>query len=87
MVLRVECEPGPAGQPEPHAVWFGARRVAVRDVVDRWWGETQRWWKVDTEEGPYVLRLDEASGTWELAAVCAADTLAVSPSPPGRGSG
>jgi hypothetical protein len=69
MALHVECEPGPTGQPEPHAVWFGARRVAVRAVVDRWWGETQRWWKVDTDEGPYVLRLDEPTGTWELAAV------------------
>ena len=69
MVLHVECEPGPGEALEPHVVWFGARRVAVSAILDRWYGDTQRWWKVETAEGPYVLRLDEPTGTWELAAV------------------
>ena len=69
MDLQVECAADGAGHFEPRVVWFGARAVPVQAVTDRWWGETQRWWKVDTAEGPYVLRLDESSGTWELAAV------------------
>jgi len=69
MVLHVECAPGDGGALEPHVIWFGARRVAVSAIIDRWYGDTQRWWKVDTPDGPYVLRLDEPSGTWELAAV------------------
>jgi hypothetical protein len=28
-----------------------------------------RWWKVDTAEGPYVLRLDQRTGDWDLAAI------------------
>jgi hypothetical protein len=50
-------------------VWFGNRRVPVRAVVDRWYGASHRWWKVDTEEGRYVLRRNEDGGAWDLAAV------------------
>ena len=53
----------------PSVIWFGSRRVEVRAVTDRWFGTAQRWWKVETDEGAYVLRHDEAVGTWELAAV------------------
>jgi hypothetical protein len=69
MELQVECAAQDSGGLDPQVVWFGARRVPVLAVVDRWYGPRQRWWKVDTEDGLYVLRLDEASGTWELAAV------------------
>lgn len=69
MEIRVEYEPGLAGEPEPAVVWFGQRRVPVRGITDRWWGPGRRWWKLETEDGPYVLRRDDATGTWELAAV------------------
>jgi hypothetical protein len=69
MVLNVECALTPAGALEPQVVWFGARRVDVREVIDRWYGSSQRWWKVDTEDGLYVLRLDDSTGVWDLAAV------------------
>jgi hypothetical protein len=68
-MLRVECAQSAAGLFEPRAIWFGSRRVEVRGVVDRWYGTDRQWWKVETDEGHYVLRLDEPSGTWELAAV------------------
>lgn len=61
--------PGESPAPEPRLVWFGERAVPVRAVVDRWWGARHRWWKVDTDEGQYILRLDEATREWELAAV------------------
>ncbi|NUZ07842.1 hypothetical protein HQN59_18925 [Schlegelella sp. ID0723] len=70
MSLRVECQPGYRGDPEPLAIWFGERRVAVRGIVDRWFGATQRWFKVDADDDQlYVLRHDEAEGQWELAAL------------------
>lgn len=65
MQLRVECQ----ADGEPAVIWFGSRRVDVMAVVDRWWGNSQRWWKVDTQEGAYVLRRDEATDEWDLAAV------------------
>jgi hypothetical protein len=69
MDLRVECETGVGGEPEPAVVWFGARRPEVRAIVDRWWGPGRRWWKLQTDDGLYVLRRDGADGSWELAAV------------------
>jgi hypothetical protein len=68
MDIRVEYQPGPDGELSPAAVWFGRRRVVVIAVLDRWYGTGQGWWKLDTEEGPYVLKRDK-SGIWELAAV------------------
>ncbi|MDB5897828.1 MAG: hypothetical protein JWP22_2891 [Ramlibacter sp.] len=69
MQIRVECQSREPGELEPEVVWFGSRRVAVQAVVDRWYGQHQRWWKVDTEDGLYVLRRDDSTGEWELAAV------------------
>jgi hypothetical protein len=69
MDIRVECRADASGALEPQVVWFGARRVLVRSVVDRWYGTQQRWWKVDTDDGLYVLRLDEAAQVWDLAAI------------------
>jgi len=47
----------------------GERRVAVRAVVDRWFAPTQRWFKVEADDGHlYVLRKDDTSGDWEIAA-------------------
>jgi hypothetical protein len=69
MELQVESAPGHGGDPEPAVIWFGTRRVEVRAIVDRWWGPRQRWWKVATDEGLYVLRRDLPDGEWVLAAV------------------
>jgi len=68
-MLRVDTVPSEAGGQEPGVIWFGARRVKVLAVIDRWYGRDQSWWKVQTDEGHYVLRQDEVSGTWELAAI------------------
>jgi len=69
MPIRVECHAGYRGEREPRAFWLGERRLTVRDIVDRWFGPAQRWFKVDAGDGhAYVLRHDEATGDWELAA-------------------
>jgi hypothetical protein len=69
MNIRVECKIGLGGELEPAVVWFGKRRLDVTAIADRWYGTGRRWWKLDTEDGPYVLRRGEDSGQWELAAV------------------
>jgi len=69
MAIRVECSAGFRGEPEPFAFWLGERRLAVRGIVDRWFGPEQRWFRVDAEDGHlYILRCDEKTGDWELAA-------------------
>lgn len=73
MPLTVECYAGDRGDQEPCVFWIGQRRVAVRSVVDRWYAPTQRWFKVDAEDGDtYILRHDEPLGRWELAAFTSA---------------
>jgi hypothetical protein len=69
MDIRVDCEPGLAGELEPAVVWFGARRLAVLAIADRWYGPGLRWWKLETSDGLYILRREERSGAWDLAAV------------------
>jgi len=69
MAIRVECNAGYRGEQEPIAFWLGERRLEVRAVVDRWFAPSQRWFKVDAgDRSAYVLRHDETSGDWELAA-------------------
>ena len=69
MNILVERRAAASGELEPAIVWFGNRGVAVRSVVDRWYGTNHCWWKVDTEDGLYVLRRDDSTGEWDLAAV------------------
>jgi hypothetical protein len=69
MAIRVERYAGYRGEQEPLALWLDGRRLAVRAIVDRWFAPTQRWFKIDADdEHTYVLRHDEPSGDWELAA-------------------
>jgi hypothetical protein len=69
VTIRVECYDGYRGEQEPLAFWLGNRRLAVLAVEDRWFGPGQRWFKVDADDGNmYVLRHDEASSNWEIAA-------------------
>jgi hypothetical protein len=69
MTIRVECYAGYRGEQEPVAFWLGERRLVVRAIVDRWFAPAQRWFRVDADDGHlYVLRHDEPSDAWEIAA-------------------
>jgi hypothetical protein len=69
MTLRVECYAGFEGEQEPRAFYLGERRVEVLEVADRWFGARHRWYRCRTDDGhSYVLRHDEASGEWDIAA-------------------
>jgi hypothetical protein len=73
MPIHVECYAGYRGEQEPVALRFGERRLAVRAVVDRWYSPSQRWFKVEAEDGDtYILRHDEPCGPWELVAFTSA---------------
>lgn len=73
MPIRVECYAGYRDEQEPRAFWLGERRIGVRAVLDRWYAPAQRWFKVEADDGDaYILRRDEESGAWELAAFTSA---------------
>lgn len=74
MAISVETVPGPLGDMEPQALWFGERRLIVKEIVDRWFSLEQTWFKVDAEDGQlYVLRHDLDTDRWELAALTRRD--------------
>ncbi len=69
MPIRVECYAGYRGDQEPTAFRLGERRLAVRAILDRWFAPQTRWFRVEADDGNlYVLRHDEAGGTWDVAA-------------------
>jgi len=70
MQIRVECYAGYRGEQEPLAFWLGQRRLEVLEIVDRWLHPDYRYFKVKVDDGRlYVVRHDETSGDWELAAM------------------
>jgi len=69
MSIRVQCYAGFRAEQEPLAFWLGERKIVVRNIIDRWFAPSQRWFKVEGDDGHnYILRHDELSGQWDLAA-------------------
>jgi hypothetical protein len=67
LVVQVECYAGYRGEETPRRIDFGARAVAVTEVVDRWLGPDHRCFKVRGEDGgTYVLRHDANTLGWEV---------------------
>lgn len=74
MKIRVECHAGHRGEEEPRAFTLGETRFAVLEILDRWMAPEHRYFKVKVEDGrTFVLRHDNASGEWELAALVGAE--------------
>jgi len=69
MAIRVECYAGYRGEQEPRAFRLGERRLEVGEIVDRWLEPDRRWFKCRASDGnAYILRHDETTGEWDLAA-------------------
>src|SRR3990172_11771167 len=67
MRIQVDTAADAKGEPAPSSLRFDGRNIDVADVVDRWWGAGDRYFKVkDASDNIYVLRLDEPHGAWEL---------------------
>jgi hypothetical protein len=63
----VESYSGYAADERPVAIQLGARRIAVRELVDRWYGEDHAYFKLAGEDGTvYLIRQDRTADTWEL---------------------
>jgi hypothetical protein len=72
MPLCVSCYSGYRPNQEPLAFCLGDRRLEVKAILDRWYSPTQRWFRVDADDGHmFVLRHDEQSDEWEIAAFTA----------------
>lgn len=66
LTIRVECDAGHRGEPEPRRFWLGERPVSVEEVLDRWLAPEHRYFKVRGDGGRYLLRHDPRADRWEL---------------------
>ena len=65
--LEVECYSGYAADERPVAFRLGERRIAVTEVVDRWYGDDHAYFKLMGDDGMrYLIRQDRGSDGWEL---------------------
>jgi len=65
--LTVEAYSGHKADERPVAFCLGGRRVAVREILDRWYGEDHAYFKLTGDDGAmYIIRQDRSSDTWEL---------------------
>jgi hypothetical protein len=65
--VRVECYAGYRADERPEAFWLHERRIAVREILDRWLGEDYAYFKVTGEDGVrYILRRDDRRDQWGL---------------------
>jgi hypothetical protein len=65
--LVVETYSGVRADERPLAIRLRERRVAVRDILDRWLGEDHAYFKLVGEDSVcYLIRHDLHSDTWEL---------------------
>jgi hypothetical protein len=70
MKIHVECHAGYRDAEEPRSFTLGERRFEVLEIVDRWFAPDHRYFKVKSDDGrEFVLRHDDVSGDWELAAL------------------
>jgi hypothetical protein len=65
--VQVECHAGYRSEETPRRLQFGARRIEVLEVLDRWLGPDHRYFKVRGDDGAsYILRHDGDSSRWEV---------------------
>ncbi len=67
MRIHVDTASDARGEPAPETLHFDGKNIDVADLVDQWWGEGDRYFKVlDATGNTYILRFDEATTDWEL---------------------
>jgi len=70
--VTVETVPAESGE-EPASFVLLEKRFAVREVVDRWFGEEHAYFKVRTDDGVvYILRYSLGDAEWEMVVMDAA---------------
>ena len=77
----VECYSGRKADERPVRFWLDERQYEVEEVVDRWYGPEDEFFKVKANDGNlYVLRHQRpaSDGHWRLDAFCQATNRAPS---------
>ncbi len=68
MKILVICYHGYKANERPLKFYIGDREVVVREMLDRWYGEREDYFKVLADDGnTYVLKYRREEDDWELA--------------------
>jgi len=67
MRVRVDAYAGHTANERPLRFTLGHRTITVAEVLDRWYGERERYFRVRVDDGDvYVLKYSDADDAWEL---------------------
>lgn len=67
MKIEVACYSGYRGEETPRQIWFGDRKIEVKEIQDRWLAPNHRYFKVLGDDNTiYILRHDSESWDWNL---------------------
>lgn len=78
MDVQVECKLSGNGEQEPEAFTLGSVRYVVEDLLDRWPGRSDSYYKVRVADGRvFILRHRSAPDAWEIAALVGSREVSV----------
>jgi hypothetical protein len=67
MRVKVEAYSGHSANERPLRFTLGERTFEVKEILDRWYGERERYFRVSTEDDDvYVLKYSDRDDCWEL---------------------
>jgi hypothetical protein len=67
MVLKVQCYAGYKADERPVRFRLGDREYLVEELLDRWYGPDDTYFKVRAEDGNlYILRHQREADEWRL---------------------
>jgi hypothetical protein len=81
MRVKVEAYAGHTANERPLRFTLGDRTIEVTDVVDRWYGDAERYFRVTSKDGDvYVLKYSDRDDCWELVSFTRQDSKGTDPS-------
>lgn len=67
MHVKVEAYAGHTANERPLRFTLGERTIEVIDILDRWYGDAERYFRVSANDGHiYVLKYSDHDDSWEL---------------------
>ena len=79
MRVKVEAYAGYAANERPLRFTLGERTIEVTEILDRWYGDAERYFRVKGDDGnTYVLKYIDGDDRWELASFTRKDSQGTS---------